>query len=125
MKTIFSESAPKAIGPYSQAIRSGNFLFCSGQTPLNPITMKIEEDEIQGQTKRALKNLEAVLKKADLTLQHVVKTNVFLSDMALFPEMNEAYEVYFNGHKPARSTVAVKGLPLKALVEIELIAEIN
>ncbi|UII33648.1 Rid family detoxifying hydrolase [Fulvivirga ulvae] len=125
MESIHSTKAPKAIGPYAQAIRSGNLLFCSGKTPINPQAMEIEGNDIQTLTQRVLKNLEAVLNEAGLTLRHVIKTNVFLSDMQLFPEMNETYEICFNGHKPACSTVAVKGLPLNALIEIELIAEIN
>lgn len=125
MESIHSTKAPKAIGPYAQAIRSGNLLFCSGQTPINPETMEIGGNDIQTQTKRVIKNLKAVLNEAGLTLNDVIKTNVFLSDMQLFSEMNETYEMCFNGHKPARSTVAVKELPLNALVEIELIAEIN
>jgi len=125
MNNIFSESAPKAIGPYSQAMRTGNLLFCSGQTPLNPVTMKIEVSTIEEQTKQVIENLTLVLKEAGLELNHVVKTNVFLSDMDLFSKMNSAYAECFGNHRPARSTVAVKGLPYNALVEIECIAEFN
>lgn len=125
MKTIFSEQAPKAIGPYSHAIRTGNLLYCSGQTPIDPSTMKIEAADITGQTQRALKNLQTVLEAAGLSLAHVVKTNVFLSDMALFEGMNKEYASLFGAHRPARTTVAVKGLPYNALVEIECIAEFN
>ncbi len=123
MKSIFSEHAPKAIGPYSHAIQTGNLLYCSGQTPIDPVTMKIESMDIEGQTRRVLMNLEIVLVAAGLTLSAVVKTNVFLADMNLFAQMNETYLEIFRDHRPARSTVAVKGLPYNALVEIECIAE--
>jgi len=123
MKSFFSEHAPKAIGPYSQAIQTGNLLYCSGQTPLDPVTMKIESSDIEDQTRRALENLEMVLRVAGLSLSDVVKTNVFLTDMDLFAKMNTVYAGIFGDHRPARSTVAVKGLPYNALVEIECIAE--
>lgn len=123
MKVIFNESAPKAIGPYSQAIRTGNVLYCSGQTPLNPETMKIEVDTIEAQTKQCIENLKLVLQKAGLELNNVVKTSVFLTDMDLFSKMNAVYADCFGDHRPARSTVAVKGLPYNALVEIECVAE--
>lgn len=125
MQQIFTASAPKAIGPYSQAIRTGNLLYCSGQTPLDPETMKIEVDTIEGQTKQVIVNLKLVLQEAGLDLNTVVKTNVFLSDMALFSKMNAVYAECFGNHRPARSTVAVKGLPYNAMVEIECIAEFN
>lgn len=125
MQTFFSEQAPKAIGPYSQAIRTGNLLYCAGQTPLVPTSMTIEAVDIEGQTRRALKNLEAVLQSAGLSFSNVVKTNVFLTDMDLFSKMNAVYAEVFGTHRPARSTVAVKGLPYNALVEIECIAEFN
>jgi 2-iminobutanoate/2-iminopropanoate deaminase len=125
MKHIFTTLAPKAIGPYSQAVRTGDLLYCSGQTPLDPISMKIETNTIEDQTKRAITNLELVLQAAGLTLANVVKVNVFLSDMDLFAGMNAIYGQHFNDNMPARSTVAVKGLPMNALVEIECIAEFN
>ncbi|MBC7934130.1 MAG: RidA family protein [Rhizobacter sp.] len=123
MQTIHSRNAPGAIGSYTQAICTGNLLFCSGQTPVNPQSMKIEERSIAGQTTRAIKNLELVLLTAGLTLHDVVKTNIYLCDMENFQEMNAAYAKCFGVHKPARTTVAVKGLPLAALIEIECIAE--
>ncbi len=125
MTTVFTASAPKAIGPYSQAIRTGNLLFCSGQTPFNPVTMKIESSTIEEQTKRVIQNLKSVLQEAGLNLNSVIKSNVFLSDMELFSGMNAVYAECFGEHRPARSTVAVKGLPYNALVEIECIAEFN
>lgn len=123
MQKIFTASAPKAIGPYSQAIRTGNLLYCSGQTPLDPVTMKIEANTIEEQTIRVIENLKLVLQEAGLELKNVVKTNVFLSDMELFAGMNAVYAACFGDHRPARSTVAVKGLPYNAMVEIECIAE--
>ena len=123
MKSFFSEKAPKAIGPYSQAMQTGNLLFCSGQTPLDPVTMQIEAPDIESQTRQALKNLEMVLKAAGLSLADVVKTNVFITDMDNFPLMNAVYAEVFGTHRPARSTVAVKGLPYNAVVEIECVAE--
>jgi 2-iminobutanoate/2-iminopropanoate deaminase len=125
MQQIFAASAPKAIGPYSQAIRTGNLLYCSGQTPLDPATMKIEGATIEEQTKRVIENLKAVLQEAGLDLNAIVKTNVFLSDMELFPKMNAVYAECFGNHRPARSTVAIKGLPYNAMIEIECIAEFN
>jgi len=125
METIFSSEAPKAIGPYSQAKRTGNLVYCSGQTPIDPSTMKIEASDIEGQTQRALKNLEIVLQAAGLSLSNVVKTNVYLTDMSLFEKMNKEYAALFGDHRPARTTVAVKGLPYNALVEIECIAEVQ
>jgi 2-iminobutanoate/2-iminopropanoate deaminase len=123
MTTLFSDKAPAAIGPYAQAIRTGNLLYCSGQTPIDPATMRIEASDIERQTRRAIQNLEAVLHHAGLTLADIVKTNVYLSDMANFTGMNSAYADCFGIHRPARTTVAVKGLPYDALVEIECIAE--
>jgi 2-iminobutanoate/2-iminopropanoate deaminase len=123
MKSFSSPQAPKAIGPYSPAIMTGHLLYCSGQTPLDPLTMQIESPDIEGQTRRALLNLQTVLAAADLSLSDIVKTNVFLTDMDLFARMNAVYAEIFGDHRPARSTVAVKGLPYNALVEIECIAE--
>lgn len=123
MQVYFSNHAPKAIGPYSQAVRRGNLLYCSGQTPIEPESMKIESPDIEGQTLRAIKNLESVLHETGLTLNNIVKVNVFLSDMKNFASMNVVYAACFGEHHPARSTVAVKGLPYNALVEIECIAE--
>lgn len=123
MKTYHSENAPAAIGPYSQAVRSGNLLFCSGQTPLDPGSMSLVGETIEEQTEQALANLTSVLAAAGLSLQHVVKTSVFLQTMDDFPGMNNTYERVFGPHKPARTTVAVHQNPLGARVEIECIAE--
>jgi len=124
MKKIFTENAPKAIGPYSHAIQSGNLLFCSGQTPLNPETMLIEGSTASEQTTLVLNNLEAVLKSAGCTRANVLKTSVFLKNFADFEKMNKSYEAFFGDHKPARTTVEVSRLPREALVEIECVAEI-
>jgi 2-iminobutanoate/2-iminopropanoate deaminase len=119
---IFAEKAPPAIGPYSHAVKVGNFLFTSGQIPLNPETADIENWEIRGQTRQVFHNIKAVLAAVDLTLNDVVKTTVFLAHMSDFPEMNEVYAEFFGEHRPARSTVEVARLPKDALVEIETIA---
>lgn len=124
MKNIFSADAPKAIGPYAHAIQSGNLVFCSGQTPLNPETMLIEGANAGEQTLRVLSNLETVLKAAGCDRSHVLKTTVFLKNFADFELMNKNYEAFFGTHKPARTTVEVSRLPKEALVEIECVAEI-
>ncbi len=119
---ISTELAPKAIGPYSQAIRANGFVFCAGQTPIDPAVGKLIEGDVQAQTRRVLQNLGAILEAAGTSLSRVVKTTVFLTDMANFKAMNEVYAEFFAEHPPARSTVAVAGLPLGAQVEIECIA---
>jgi 2-iminobutanoate/2-iminopropanoate deaminase len=124
MKKIQAPAAPKAIGPYSAAIRVGNLLFCSGQTPVNPDTMLIEGRDIEEQTLRALNNLEIVLSAAGASRENIVKTSVFLKNFADFPKMNAVYAEFFGTHKPARTTVEVSRLPMDALVEIECIAEV-
>jgi 2-iminobutanoate/2-iminopropanoate deaminase len=124
MKKIFNEKAPGAIGPYAQAIQSGNLIFCSGQTPLNPETMLIEGATIAEQTKRVLDNLEVVLQASGCTRTNIVKTSVFLKNFADFEGMNKVYGAFFGDHKPARTTVEVSRLPKEALVEIECIAEL-
>jgi 2-iminobutanoate/2-iminopropanoate deaminase len=123
MQIITAPNAPAAVGPYSQAIRTGNLLFCSGQIPINPSSGKIEATDVEGQIRQVLKNVEAVLGAAGLSVHHVVKATMFLQDMADFPKVNPIYETGFDGHKPARSTIQVAKLPLGALVEIEVIAE--
>jgi 2-iminobutanoate/2-iminopropanoate deaminase len=116
--------APQAIGPYCHAIRVGDLVFCSGQTPLDPETMKLVGTDIKTQTTRVLKNLGIVLGGLGLSLHNVVKTTVFLKEMADFQGMNEIYGQMFGDHRPARTTVSVKQNPLDALVEIECIAEV-
>ena len=122
MDPVVAPNAPAAIGPYSHAIRVGDLLFCSGQTPLDPETMTLVEGEVGEQTAQALANLSAVLEAAGLSLSQVVKTTVFLTDMGDFEAMNDAYGRTFGDHRPARSTVAVRQLPMDARVEIECIA---
>ncbi len=117
-------SVPTAVGPYSQAVESGDFLFCSGQIPIDPATGKIEATDVEGQTRQVLANITALLTSQNLTLSHVVKATVFLTDMADFPKVNPLYAAAFGDHRPARSTVQVAALPLGALIEIEVIAAI-
>lgn len=119
---VETNKAPKAIGPYSQAVVVGNLIFTSGQIPLNPETGLIEGNNITEQTHRVCKNLKAVLEEAGASLEKAVKTTCFLDDMGDFTAFNEVYSEYFTG-KPARSCVAVKTLPKNALVEVEVIAE--
>ena len=121
-RAIATPRAPAAIGPYSQAVRSGSLLFCSGQIPLDPDSGQLVEGGIEAQTVRVLDNLAAVLAAADLKLGDVVKTTVFLASMDDFPAMNEVYARYFDENPPARSTIGVAALPKGARVEIEAIA---
>jgi len=118
------DDAPDAIGPYCHAMKVGNLLFCSGQTPLDPGTMKLVGTTIEEQTQRVLKNLSLVLAGSDLTLKNVVKTTVYIKNMDDFQGMNKVYEEMFQGHKPSRTTISIKQNPLDALVEIECIAEL-
>ncbi len=123
MKKIISTSeAPAAIGPYSQAVRSGRFLFCSGQIPLDPNSGQIVLGDIAAQTRRVLDNIAAVLNAERLTFDNVIKTTIFLTDLADFQAVNEIYGSYFKQAPPARSTVQVSALPKGAKVEIEAIA---
>lgn len=121
-QVISTPNAPKAIGPYSQAIRTGNFIFSAGQLGLDPSTMELVAGGVEAQTRQVLTNLKNVLEAAGSSLSHVVKTTVFLTDMANFAAMNAVYAEYFPENPPARSTVAVAGLPKGGLVEIEVIA---
>jgi 2-iminobutanoate/2-iminopropanoate deaminase len=121
-EVISTTNAPKAIGPYEQAIKVGEFVYASGQIPLDPKTGNVVEGDIKIQTRRAMENLKAVLEAAGSSLDRVVKTTVFLKNIADFAAMNEVYAEYLGAAKPARSTVAVADLPRGALVEIDLIA---
>lgn len=123
-KKIFTENAPAAIGPYSQAVCVGNMLFTSGQIPINPASGEVETVTIEEQTEQVCKNLSAVLDAAGTSLGNVIKTTCFLQDMADFAKFNEVYAKYFT-EKPARSCVAVKALPKGVLVEVECIASIG
>ncbi len=118
---IATTAAPAAIGPYSQAIRTGNLVFVSGQLPIDAATGTMPE-EIKAQTRQSLENVKAILAEAGTSLENVVKTTVFLADMSLFGPMNEVYAEYFGQPYPARCAFAVKELPKQALVEIEVIA---
>lgn len=123
MKTVISTAeAPAAIGPYAQGIAAGPFVFCSGQIPLDPATGQLVGGTVAVRTERALKNLAAVLRAHGIGLDHVVKTTVFLTDLAEFEEMNSAYAKFFPKQPPARSTIQVAALPKGANVEIEAVA---
>ena len=124
-KVIQTERAPKPIGPYSQAIRAENFIFLSGQIPIDPSTGEMIRGDIRQQTRQVLENMKGVLESQGLGMQDVVKVNIFLKDMGNFNEMNEVYATYFSSSPPARSTVEVAKLPRNADIEIEAIAYIT
>ena len=121
---ITTENAPGAIGPYSQAIKAGDFVFCSGQIPIDPATGEFVSETVAEQTEQVLKNLSAVLEAAGTSLENVVKTTVFLADMKDFAAMNDVYAKFFSSNKPARATVQAAGLPRDARVEIECVATV-
>jgi 2-iminobutanoate/2-iminopropanoate deaminase len=125
MKTISTEKAPAAIGPYSQAIQVGNLVYTSGQIPIDPATGMIVKGGIKEQTLQSLTNVKAILEEVGLTMSNVLKTTVFMADMGDFADMNSVYAEFFTEPYPARSAVAVKTLPKGALVEIEVIAEVK
>ncbi len=123
MKTIItSENAPKALGPYSIAVKSAGFLFCSGQLGLSPLTGELVEGGVEQQARQALENIRFVLQSAGCGMEDIVKTTIFLTDMKDFPSVNAIYGAYFSGDYPARSTIAVAALPKGGLIEIEVIA---
>jgi len=122
MKTIHTDKAPKAIGPYSQAVRSGNLVFCSGQIGLHPATGEMVTGGVVAETQRILGNLHAVLAAAGATLDDVVRTTIYLTDLADFAAVNEVYGIFFAAPFPARATVGVAALPRGAKVEIDAIA---
>jgi 2-iminobutanoate/2-iminopropanoate deaminase len=124
MQAIKTPGAPKPIGPYSQAIKLDKLIFCSGQTPLDPVTMEICSLDIVEQTKKTMENIGAILKEAGSDYSKIVKTNIYLKNFADFERMNNVYESYLGEIKPARTTVEVSRLPKDALVEIECIAYI-
>ena len=123
MEKIYTKNAPDAIGPYSQAIKTGNLLFTSGQIAINPETSQVEASDIEGQTEQVCKNISAILEASGTSFDRVVKTTCFLADMNDFAAFNAIYSNYFTS-KPARSCVAVKTLPKNVLVEVEVIAEV-
>lgn len=122
---VQTDKAPAAIGPYSQAIRAGGFVFVSGQIPIDPATGEFVKGGVGEQTERVLQNLKAVLEAAGSSLEQIVKTTVFLADMKEFAQMNEVYTKFFSGAPPARATVAAAGLPRDARVEIEAVALVS
>ena len=124
MDVVATKDAPQAIGPYSQAIKVGSFLFTSGQIAIDPATGQVISGDVAAQTDRVMKNLAAILVAAGITLKKVVKTTVFLKSMGDFATMNEIYGKHFGDHRPARSTVEVARLPKDVLVEIDVIAEL-
>jgi 2-iminobutanoate/2-iminopropanoate deaminase len=121
-KIISTAEAPAAVGPYSQAIRIGNFVFCSGQIPLDPETGEIVPGDVNAQTRRVMENIAAVLRAEELTFGNIIKTTIFLTSLADFQAVNDLYGSYFKSDPPARSTVQVAALPKGANVEIEVIA---
>jgi len=122
---INTAKAPAPIGPYSQAVKANGFLFVSGQVAIEPSTNEIVTGGVTNEAHQVMKNIDAILKEANLTFQHIIKTTIFLSDMSLFAEVNEVYSTYFNGDFPARETVAVKGLPKNVNVEISVTAVVE
>jgi len=125
VKQVKTDTAPAAIGPYSQAVISGGFLFSAGQIPLDPSTGQVIDGDVTKQADRVMQNLEAVLSAAGLSWADVVKTTVYLHDMADFPRVNEIYARWMGNARPARSTVQVSALPRGALIEIDLIAAVK
>ena len=122
MQYFSSDQAPKAIGPYSQAVQQGNTIYCSGQIPLDPATGELVKGDFEARARRVFENLRAVLASAGVDFRDVVRATVYLTDLADFPKLNAIYAEYFGDHKPARSTVGVAALPKGAPVEIDLIA---
>ncbi|MBW7572963.1 RidA family protein [Caproiciproducens faecalis] len=123
-KVIHTENAPKAIGPYSQAVVSGGFVFVSGQLPVDPKTNEMREPDFTAQTKQSMENILSILKENNLTADNIVKTTIFVSDLGGFAQVNEAYAAFFDKTYPSRACVQVSRLPKDALVEIEAIASL-
>jgi 2-iminobutanoate/2-iminopropanoate deaminase len=121
-KIILTEKAPKPIGPYSQAVQAGPFLYCSGQIALNPLTNEVVSDQVGPQAEQVMKNIKEVLQAAGFGFEHIVKTTIFLVDMKDFTTVNEIYGQFFTKEHPARSTVAVQALPKGVKVEVEVVA---
>ena len=122
LKPVFTDKAPQPVGPYSQAIRVGDWLFCSGQIPLDPKTSEVVGEGIEEQSQQVFENIKAVLQSQNLSFKNVVKTMVFLADIQEFSNFNQVYESYFGDHKPARSCVEVSALPKGVKLEVEVIA---
>jgi len=126
MKQIIkTDKAPAPIGPYNQAVKTGECLYISGQIPIDPTTNELVQGSVKDEAHMVMQNLKAILEEAKLSFDHIVKTTIFLTDMSLFAEVNEVYGSYFNGDYPARETVAVKGLPKGVNVEISMIAALS
>lgn len=121
-RAVATDKAPKAIGPYSQGIRAGGFLFVSGQIPLDPASGEVVGATIEEQTERVLRNIAGVVEAAGLSVRHIARTTVFLKDIDEFPKMNQVYARFFGDHRPARSTVEVSNLPKGVKIEIDAIA---
>lgn len=124
MKTIQTTNAPAAVGPYSQAIEANGFIFCSGQIGLDPVSNQLVEG-IDGQTRQVIKNLEEVLKAGNSSLEHIIKTTIYITNIQDFAKVNEIYGSFFTNHKPARVTVEVSNLPKAALIEIDATAAVK
>lgn len=124
-KIIYTKNAPEPVGPYSQAVQVGGFMYCSGMIPINPKTSEVLKGSVSEQAELCLSNVKALLESCDLDLSHVVKTMIFLTDMSKFAEFNEVYSKYFGEGKPARSCVAVSELPKGVNVEVEVIAALK
>ncbi|MBN2545613.1 MAG: RidA family protein [Spirochaetes bacterium] len=122
MQIIETDKAPKAIGPYSQAIKHNDFIFTAGQLGIDPATGKLIDDTIESQTEQTMKNLNSILKEAKASFSNVIETTIFLTDLNNFKIVNEIYAKHLNGHKPARVTVQVAGLPLGGKIEIKMTA---
>ncbi|HZK00658.1 MAG TPA: RidA family protein [Tissierellaceae bacterium] len=122
LEIVDTKKAPGAVGPYSQAIKAGNMIFTSGQLHINPENGELIKGDIQAQTRQSLENVKAILEEAGATLEDVVKVTIFMTDISKFSLLNQTYGEYFSQHKPARSCVEVKGLPLGGEVEIEVVA---
>lgn len=122
---IKTGKAPAPIGPYSQAVKTGEYLFISGQVAIDPASNNLVNGSVKEETHQVMKNLKAILDEARLSFEHIVKTTIFLSDMGLFTEVNEVYGSYFDSNYPARETVAVKGLPKNVNVEISMVATVS
>ena len=122
LSAVSTESAPTALGPYSQAIRAGQFLFVSGQVPIDPATGELEQGDIADQTKRVLRNIGEILAAGGVSFQHVVRSTVYLADLADFAAMNDVYATFFTPPQPARSTIQAARLPRNARIEVDVIA---
>ncbi|MGG0511194.1 RidA family protein [Priestia megaterium] len=123
--TIFTENAPKAIGPYSQGVKVGNLLFLSGQIPVDPETNEVVESDVVIQTNQVMKNIKAILENQKLSVKNIVKTTIFVKNLKEFSTVNDEYSRHLGNHRPARSTVEVSRLPKDVLIEIEVIATIG